>query len=190
MKLEFDKLKNFSLPNPLSPQSYKKLKNDLLAVLLRQKDLIFQAMTDPSGSPWLPLSKLRTDLQDKKATMSKKRIKKLGKAYTPHKILNDTGALRNSLAEKDASNSNSIQTTTGDEVTLGTNLPYAAIQNFGGTIVPKNGKVLAFPGLGGATIFAKKVTIPARPFIGFSLKDNDDLSDVTAGHLRRVMNGK
>lgn len=188
MKLDFDKLKTFSIPNPLDGESYKKLKNELLAVLLRKKDLLFGSGTDPGGSPWKPLSQLRGLQQDSKSKKSKSEIKKLGKSYTPHKILNDTGALRNSLSIGSAPNS--IQETTGDEVTLGTNLPYAAIQNFGGTIIPKNGKVLAFPGMGGATMFAKKVTIPARPFIGFSQSDDDDLADVTAGHMRRVMNGE
>jgi phage gpG-like protein len=188
LKLIFDQLKMFSIPNPLSGESYTLLKNDLKAAMLRQKDLLFGSGNDPGGSPWKPLSALRTAQKLAKNTMSKARIKKLGKAYTPHKILNDTGTLMKAVSLD--GDSHSVQSTSGDEVTIGTNLPYAAIQNFGGTIVPKNGKLLAFPGLGGATIFAKKVVIPARPFIGFAQKDNDDLSDVTANHLRKVMNGE
>ena len=188
MKLSFDLLKTLTLPNPLEGEAYKKLKNDLLAALLRQKDLLFRAGTDPGGEPWKPLSKLRADQQDAKATMTKARIKKLGKSYTPHKVLNDTGALRNAVSV--ASAKGSIQTTQGDEVTLGTNIPYAAIHNFGGTIVPKNGKVLAFPGMGGATIFAKKVVIPKRSFIGFGENDSEDFEDITANHVNKVMNGK
>lgn len=47
--------------------------------------------------------------------------------------------------------------------TVGNLTPYAAIHQFGGTILPK-GKALVFPGAGGKTVFAKKVVMPARPF--------------------------
>lgn len=51
-------------------------------------------------------------------------------------------------------------------VTIGTNqMPRAAVHQFGAVIKPKNAKRLAFPGPGGKMIFAKKVTIPARPFL-------------------------
>ncbi len=51
-------------------------------------------------------------------------------------------------------------------VTIGTNqMPRAAVHQFGAVIKPKNAKRLAFPGPGGKIIFAKKVTIPARPFL-------------------------
>ena len=52
------------------------------------------------------------------------------------------------------------------KVTVGVNgktIPYAAIQEFGGVIVPKNKKVLANKSLG--IIYGKKVTIPAKPYI-------------------------
>ncbi|WP_419832134.1 phage virion morphogenesis protein [Endozoicomonas atrinae] len=71
-------------------------------------------------------------------------------------ILSDTGRLRNSLSYK----------TGNDEVEVGTNVKYAAVHNFGATIRPKKAKMLAFPGKNGKTIFAKKVVIPARPFLG------------------------
>ena len=53
---------------------------------------------------------------------------------------------------------------------VGTNLPYAAIHEFGGTIKPKNGKYLKFQ-INGKWIFAKQVTIPKRPYLEPSLKD-------------------
>lgn len=69
--------------------------------------------------------------------------------------LRDTGRLNRSIVSKvDASG-----------VTVGTNLIYAPVHQFGATIVPKNKPRLVFPGPNGSLIFAKKVTIPARPFM-------------------------
>lgn len=75
-------------------------------------------------------------------------------------ILQDSGRLRDSVVASHTDNS----------VTIGTNVVYAAIHQFGGqtkahTILPKNGKALKFNGR-----FAKKVNhpgskIPARPFL-------------------------
>lgn len=71
------------------------------------------------------------------------------------KPLRDKGTLRASFSAKaDA---------TG--VTVGTKLKYAPTHQFGAEIVPKNGKFLVFPGPGGRKIFAKKVNVPARPFL-------------------------
>lgn len=69
--------------------------------------------------------------------------------------LRDTGRLQRSItAQPDAQG-----------VTVGTNLLYAPVHQFGATIAPKKAKRLVFPGPGGKLIFAKKVTIPARPFM-------------------------
>jgi phage virion morphogenesis protein len=70
--------------------------------------------------------------------------------------LRDTGRLNRSIvANPDAKG-----------VTIGTNVQGARVHQFGATIEPKkkNGR-LVFPGPGGRLIFAKKVTIPARPFM-------------------------
>lgn len=50
-------------------------------------------------------------------------------------------------------------------VTVGTNVAYAPPHQFGATIVPKNKPRLVFPGPNGKLIFAKKVVLPARPFM-------------------------
>ena len=167
MKLNFDLPKSFDFPNPLEGESYKKLKASLLAIMQASKDRLFDAGKDPDGNTWKPLSSLSKAKRDIK---NKKSGQKNSKFKGAHKVLNDTGMLRNSLGV--AKSAGAIGATDGDDVTLGTNVPYAAIHNYGGTIVPKNGKVLAFPGLGGVTIFAKKVVIPARPFMGFGADDN------------------
>ena len=50
-------------------------------------------------------------------------------------------------------------------VTVGTNLLYAPVHQFGATITPKKAKRLVFPGPNGKLIFAKKSVIPARPYL-------------------------
>lgn len=64
-------------------------------------------------------------------------------------------------------------------VTVGTNFAWAKVHNYGMTITPKKGKFLKFE-VFGTTIFARQVTIPARPF----LPESDDALDrVTDGLL-------
>lgn len=55
-------------------------------------------------------------------------------------------------------------------VEWGSNLPYALIHQEGGEIVPKTGRFLVFQA-GGGMVFARRVEIPARPYLGF---DDDD----------------
>lgn len=69
--------------------------------------------------------------------------------------LRDTGRLQRSIVAK----------ADAQGVTVGTNLRQARLHQFGGDVFPKNGKRLAFPGPGGRMIFAKKVSVPARPFM-------------------------
>lgn len=49
-------------------------------------------------------------------------------------------------------------------VQVGTDVEYAAMQEFGGTIVPKTARFLVFE-VDGKKAFAKKVTIPAHPYL-------------------------
>lgn len=68
--------------------------------------------------------------------------------------LRDTGRLQASITAQ-----------VGDNyVDIGTNVKYGPIHQFGGTIVPKKAKRLVFKGPHGL-VFAKKVTVPARPFL-------------------------
>lgn len=53
-------------------------------------------------------------------------------------------------------------------VRWGSGLIYAAIHQMGGEIRPVNAPALAFPSADGEMIFAQKVTIPARPYLGVS----------------------
>ncbi len=59
---------------------------------------------------------------------------------------------------------------TATEVSAGTNKIQAKVHQFGATIKPKNAKVLAFT-IGGNVVFARKVTIKARPAVGINDED-------------------
>ena len=52
-------------------------------------------------------------------------------------------------------------------VTIGSDRVYAAIQQLGGVIKAKGKKPLVFT-IGGRTLFARQVKIPARPFFPFT----------------------
>ena len=82
-----------------------------------------------------------------------------GNAWAPLKLrkgqpLRDTGRLNRSIRSKPDA----------DGVTIGTNLIYARVHQYGATIVPVKAKRLAFQGPAGP-IFAKKVVVPARPYL-------------------------
>lgn len=89
-------------------------------------------------------------------------ISPTGEKWAPLKIrkgqpLRDTGRLQNSIQFR----------SNDEEVVIGTNVKYAPTHQFGAVIRPKNGKRLRFIGSNGP-VFAKQVTIPARPFIGLA----------------------
>ena len=63
---------------------------------------------------------------------------------------------------------------TAKGVEVGTNLKYAAIHQFGGKIKAKKAKFLKFKTPRG-WVQKKEIVIPARPFIGFSKEDQEDI---------------
>ena len=66
-------------------------------------------------------------------------------------------------------------------VEIGSNLPYAAVHQFGATIKPRAAKVLIFRGHA-----AKSVTIPARPYLGLSDEDRREIVGRTLEWLQRI----
>lgn len=71
-------------------------------------------------------------------------------------------------------------------VTIGTNLRQAPVHQFGAVIKPKNVSVLRFPGPNGF-IFAKQVTIPARPFMPLTQAGDAALPPAWAGSALNAM---
>ena len=62
----------------------------------------------------------------------------------------------------------------------------AKVHQFGAVITPKNAKALHFR-LGGADVFAKKVKIPARPYLGVSAANAADLEAAAAKFIERYV---
>lgn len=53
----------------------------------------------------------------------------------------------------------------GNAVEIGTKATQARLQHFGGRVEPRTAKALRFYAANGAPIFAKRVFVPARPFL-------------------------
>lgn len=93
-----------------------------------------------------------------------------------------TGNLRDSITSKHDK----------DSAQVGTNIKYAKIHNFGGTVkehdvVARNGKALRFV-INGETLFRKKVhirsyEIPARPFMVVQPEDIEGFKETLIEHL-------
>lgn len=102
-----------------------------------------------------------------------------GKPWTPAlknkgETMIEGGHLRDSLAHR----------FNDDGFVYGSEQVYSAILHFGGKIRPKNAKALAFT-LNGKKIFAKSVTIPARPYVGFDAEDVADFTKILRRHISR-----
>ena len=104
-----------------------------------------------------------------------------GAAWKPNRegrkpVLHRSGALARSID----------YAVSGNQAVVGSGLVYAAIHQYGGTIVPKAGKALAFK-VGNRNVFAKKVTMPARPYVGLSGEDRAELVAAAVGYLRSLL---
>lgn len=147
------------------------LSGPLRAILVLAKADIkenFAAGTAPDGTVWLPLKRPR---QGKRHN---------GSSPLP---LRDTGLLMASIT---SAGTHHVERVVTDGFEIGTNLEYAAIQNFGGTIhhpERRRDKPWVFTNESGETIFTRKikahnVTIPARPFLGWSERLIEQTVDV------------
>ncbi len=90
------------------------------------------------------------------------------------RILTESGRLRDSINYR----------ATRDQVTVGTNVIYAAVHQLGATIKPKSASHLVFR-LTSGIVLAKSVTIPARPYLGISDDDQVMISETVFGALQR-----
>ena len=121
----------------------------------------FTAQQAPDGTPWAPLKDWYRESKKKNAD----------------KILTLDGHLSGTLRYQASD--------TG--VVFGSDRPYAAIHQFGGTIKPKNKKALKL-GSGDDATYARSVTIPARPWLGLSADDEQRLIDIARKHLKNEFN--
>lgn len=171
MKLEFKTASLGQFQDIFTGESFERLKASILTILLRQKDLLFKNSVDPEGNSWqklAPLSESRKIAKNKKITSDKKKQKMT-------KILVDTGNLKNSMSVQGASGS--VQSTSGNTISIGTNVEYAAIHNFGGTIKKRN----SFE----SKSASKMIEIPARPFLGLGIADEQQVNEKIKDFISR-----
>ena len=121
----------------------------------------FISQTDPEGAAWQAL--------DPEYAATKRNSR----------ILTESGRLRDSI------NSEAGR----DEVRVGTNVIYAAIHQFGGTIKPKSASHLVFR-IGDRLVMVDSVTLPARPFMGISAEDEAEVAEIVFGFVERRTNGR
>lgn len=151
--------------------------------LVTEADLAFRRERSPWGEPWEPLAR------------STIRQRRRGKRARDPKILQDTGRLRASISYR----------ASATEVQVGTNVVYAAIHQFGGTIQRAGGtRTLYFRQRKDGSInnrfsrraranFAQDVQtgasatkIPARPYL--PIRDGRvDLPPATAADIRDLI---
>ena len=73
-------------------------------------------------------------------------------------------------------------TASADQAEWGATWEYAHVHQNGAVIVPKDAKALFFS-IGGKPVTAKKVTIPARPFIGISSENEREIIELVTDHF-------
>jgi phage gpG-like protein len=81
-----------------------------------------------------------------------------------------------------------ISEVSGSRLRVGSDRPYAAIHQFGGTITAK-GRALDFF-IGRRRVRVKRVRIPARPWLGVSASDRTEILNILAEHARRATQGR
>lgn len=94
--------------------------------------------------------------------------------------LRDTGMLYRSITHR----------AEPQTVRVGTNLIYAAIHQFGGTIRAKTAKGLRFrPAGGNGFVSVKSVRIPARPYLGLSAADGREVEAIAGDFMGGALGG-
>lgn len=152
---------------------------DLSEIMIDASARAFDKTADPAtGTPWQPLSAARQKQREDK-----------GRSIA--NMLQDSGLLVGSITN--ASGRYAVREIGPGYALVGTNVPYAAIHQFGGKTGPriiraKKGKALKIPGIG----FRRSVNhpgsvIPARPFIGVSPTDIQDMLDAITRNLQKAL---
>ena len=132
------------------PSDWERMHHNVGEHLLGSVADRFRDQKDPKGQDWTPLSA---------ATLKRrKRLKIKGT-----RILHQRGFLEMSPAFK----------ATPTSVQVGSNLIYAALQQFGGTVIIKG----------------RKIVVPARPFLGLSNADHEEISAIVGDRLNARLSG-
>lgn len=101
-------------------------------------------------------------------------VKSLRAQVQGGQTLRDTGRLMNSFTYN----------VIGNSVEVGTDVAHAAVHQYGAHIQAVHGPYLRFRLPNGQFCQVGSVDIPARPFMGFSDTDRQELADIVADYLR------
>lgn len=163
---------------------------DLSEIMIDASARAFDKTADPAtGTPWQPLS----------ASRQRQRAHK-GRSIA--NMLQDGGWLVGSIARP--SGPGAVREIGPDHALVGTDVPYAAIHQFGGTIKREAAPMtVRLRKKNGRIQFAKNkhkrvrivdtvrkaytITIPARPFIGVSPTDIQDMLDTITRNLQKAL---
>lgn len=118
----------------------------------------FEKSEDPYGNPWEPNSETTMNILLRK---NKRNFKKNGDLSA--KGIQVQAGKKPLIGESKSLSTQFSYRVLDYAVAVTSPMIYAAIQQFGGTVVPKTAKALFFM-VGDQRVFAKSVTIPARPF--------------------------
>lgn len=129
------------------------LQQNLGELLVQRTNRRFDTGTGPFGVPWAPLN-----------PQYAKEKRRGGPLVKTGELAGKVGGL------------GIVYQIAGDDLLVGTDRPHARVHQFGATIRPKTAAALIFS-MGGVTVFADEVTIPARPFLGI---DDDDRTEILA----------
>jgi phage gpG-like protein len=185
----------------ITPRNIAQVSDDLKALVRRVEDITpvlgqfgvhmirsiqknFDVGGRPRWKPWAASTAINeaggVRLKSGKVSASRRRT---ARARTG-KVLYDTGRLANSVT---------ASVTGRRTLLLGSNVVYAAIHHFGGTIrvpeiVPRRAGALRWYSAGGAPIFAKRarphtVLIPARPWLVVQDEDLEILTGMVERHV-------
>ena len=111
-------------------------------------------------------------------------------------ILQKSGKLRKSISPTPANGhagSNGIVRISPDHVTIGTNLYYASMMNFGttkmpgGVLKPVRAKALKIPNPSGGFLFRKSVRIPERRFDEWTDQDQAEMEFTLVNTINAVL---
>ena len=134
----------------------------------------FRTSTAPDGSRWLPnsettyLSILGNNHSNEDGRLNNRGINRVG---SKRPLVGDGTLMRDIHYQ-----------ISGDLLLVGSNLIYAAVQQFGATIKAKNGKSLSWK-VGNQSVFVKQVVIPARAYLGISVADEAEMYAIIQDHL-------
>lgn len=163
---------------------------DLSEIMIDASARAFDKTADPAtGTPWQPLS----------ASRQRQRAHK-GRSIA--NMLQDGGLLVGSIARP--SGPGAVREIGPDHALVGTDVPYAAIHQFGGTIKreaapmtvrlrKKNGRIQFAENkhkrvrIVDTVHKAYTITLPARPFIGVSPTDIQDMLDTITRNLQKAL---